>query len=357
MKFLFLAGGATVTGMEVALLSLMARLNAIGHRAVAIVSGWNDGVYPPMLDAAGIEHHEVSLGRIYRHNWDWTRGTLWTLGEARRDIRAVAASLAPDWMVFGEAQSLLFCSVVLPGVKRLLYLHGEPERIMRHAVGGRVIGWPVNRVVCVSDFLADKVRRTPLGRLPLAVVYNGTPLPPVDLRSDSSAPVHLGIVGRVSTQKRHMMLLEALARLPAHSFKLSIIGGFDDAIDERAAALGLRGRVSWPGFLSDSGAIYRGLDIVVAPAVDEGFGMTVIEAGAHGLPVVAARSGAFPEVVGDGETGLLVPPDDPEALAAALQRLIADSGLRRRLGDAARARIAAGFTIEQMADRFVAALI
>ena len=63
MKFLFFAGGATVTGMEVALLSLMARLNAIGHRAVAIVSGWNDGAYVPMLDAAGIEHHEVFLGR------------------------------------------------------------------------------------------------------------------------------------------------------------------------------------------------------------------------------------------------------------------------------------------------------
>ena len=77
MKFLFFAGGATVTGMEVALLSLMARLNAIGHRTVAIVSGWHDGAYLPMLDAAGIEHHEVFLGRIYRNNPNWTRGTLY----------------------------------------------------------------------------------------------------------------------------------------------------------------------------------------------------------------------------------------------------------------------------------------
>ena len=84
--------------------------------------------------------------------------------------------------------------------------------------------------------------------------------------------------------------------------------------------------------------------------------MTVVEAGAHGLPVVAARSGAFPEVIRDGETGLLVPPDDPQALAKALQRLIADPDLRRRLGDAARAHVAASFSVEKMADRFVAAL-
>ena len=94
MKLLFFAGGTTVTGMEVALLSLMERLNAIGHRAVAIVSGWNDGAYPPMLDAADIEHHEVFLGRIYRNNPEWTRGTLYALREAARDIRGVVASLA-----------------------------------------------------------------------------------------------------------------------------------------------------------------------------------------------------------------------------------------------------------------------
>ncbi len=355
MKFLFFAGGSTVTGMEVALLSLMARLNAIGHRAVAIVSGWNDGVYPPMLDAAGIEHHEVFLGRIYRNHPEWTRGTLYALREAARDIRAIVASLRPDWIVIGEAQSLLFCSLILPGARRLLYLHGEPEPIMRHPVGGRAIAWPVRRIVCVSEFLAAKVRRTPLRRRPLSVVANGTALPPLERPAPAAGPVRLGIVGRLSEQKRHSLLLEALARLPAGAFRLSIVGGVDKGLEERAAALGLADRVSWPGFVGDRNAIYRDLDIVVAPAVQEGFGMTVIEAGAHGLPVVAARSGAFPEVVQDGKTGLLVPPDDADALAKALAVLIDDAAWRRRLGEAARRHVAASFTVEQMADRFIAA--
>jgi len=356
MKLLFFAGGSTVTGMEVALLSLMARLNAIGHRAVAIVSGWNDGAYPAMLDAAGIEHHEVFLGRLYRNHAEWTRGTLYALREAARDIRAIAASLGPDWVILAEAQSLLFCSMILPGARRLLYLHGEPEQIMRHPVGGRVIGWSVRRIVCVSDFLADKVRRTPLCRRPLAVVPNGTSLPELERPARAAGPVRLGIIGRLSEQKRHGLLLEALARLPADAFRLSIVGGDDKSLEERAAALGLADRIGWTGFVGDRSAIYRDLDVVVAPAVEEGFGMTVIEAGAHGLPVVAARSGAFPEVVRDGETGLLVPPDDADALAQALRRLIEEGALRRRLGDAARAHVAAAFTVEKMADRFVEAL-
>jgi glycosyltransferase involved in cell wall biosynthesis len=356
MKFLFFAGGTTVTGMEVALVSLMSRLNAMGHRATAIVSGWNDGVYPPMLRDAGIDHHLVYLGRIYRNNPDWTRGTLYELRGAAREIRSIAGSMRPHWMVFGEAQSLRFCSRILPWSRRALYLHGEPERIMRHPIGGHLIGWRVRRILCVSEFLAQEVRRTPLRRVPLSVVHNGTPVPPAQRAVSSSGPVRLGIIGRISEQKRHATLLEALARLPANAFHLSIVGGFSKPLEERIAALGLAGQVSWTGFVNERAAIYRELDIVVAPAVDEGFGMTAIEAGAQGLPVVAARSGGFPEVIRDSETGLLVEPDDAAALAQALRRLITDAGLRERLGHAARAHVAASFTVDQMAERFVAAL-
>ena len=118
----------------------------------------------------------------------------------------------------------------------------------------------------------------------------------------------------------------------------------------------LSSHVTWTGFIGDRAAIYAGLDIVVAPAVDEGFGMTVVEAGAFGLPAIAARSGAFPELIRHGETGLLVEPDNADALARALRRLIGDAALRDRMGRAARAPVAATFTVEKMADRFIAAL-
>jgi len=83
--------------------------------------------------------------------------------------------------------------------------------------------------------------------------------------------------------------------------------------------------------------------------------MTVLEAGSHGLPVIATRSGGHPEMVQDGVTGLLVPPDDPKALAQALQRLL-DEGLRASLGEQARQHISSNFTVKAMAEQYVAAI-
>ena len=129
MNFLFFAGGASVNGMEVVLLSLMKRLNERGHRAVAVVSGWNNGDYPEMLRAAGIEHHEVELGRLYLFKPDWTRGTLSSLPAAIAKIREVAGLVRPDWLVLAEAQSSLLCSFILPSLNKALYLHSKPERL------------------------------------------------------------------------------------------------------------------------------------------------------------------------------------------------------------------------------------
>ena len=259
-------------------------------------------------------------------------------------------------MIFGEVQSLLFSSLILPGARRALYLHGEPERIMRHPVTGRLVGWPVRRVICVSEFLTCEVRHTPLRRLPLSVVHNGTTLPAIRDRAPASGAVRLGVVGRISKQKRHARLLDALAQLTANSFHLYIVGGSDRTLQDQVAVRGLTSHVTWTGFIGDRAAIYAGLDIVVAPAVDEGFGMTVVEAGAFGLPVIAARSGAFPELIRHGETGLLVEPGDAGSMARALQRLIGDAALCDRMGRAERTHVAANFTVEKMADRFVVAL-
>src|SRR6185369_17011504 len=144
------------------------------------------------------------------------------------------------------------------------------------------------------------------------------------------------------------------------SFAVDIVGekrgSFARQVEQRIRDRGPGEVVHWAGFIADRDTLYGGLDIVAAPAIDEPFGLTVPEAGAYGLPVVAARSGAFPEIVQDGVTGLMFDAGDVGGLARALERLVVDAGLRRRLGAAGCARVAAAFTIDRMAERFLSAL-
>jgi len=131
-------------------------------------------------------------------------------------------------------------------------------------------------------------------------------------------------------------------------------GPLEAALRAQAARLCLDGRVTWAGPL-DQVAVrdcYRAADLfVLAPRVtpggdQDGLPNVVVEALSQGLPVVATRVAAIPEIVVDGENGRLVPPEDPATLAATLEGLAADPASRRRLGAAARGTVATGWDLE-----------
>ena len=365
MNFLFFTGGWTVGGMETAFLSLMKGLVARGHHCTAIVSGWTDGEVPKLLEAAGIPHHEVALGRFYLRNPLFTWHTLRHMPAARRQLRAIARDARPDWVISPDVQTLLLSAPLVPA-RRALFLQSPPERLMKHPLAGRLLDRRLDRVLCCSAFMAEAARRTPVDAAKIAVVPNGVPLAVGRPFLDRS-PVRIGIVGRLVEQKQHLVLIEACARLRQHAgdgFRLDIVGAreggaregaYAEAVAARIAMLGLGDIVRWPGFIDDRDRLYESLDILVAPAVDEPFGLTVPEAGSYGLPVVAARSGAFPELVEEERTGLLFAPGDARDLADALARRVGDPALRHRLGAAAWTHVAGHFTIDLMAERFLKA--
>ena len=118
------------------------------------------------------------------------------------------------------------------------------------------------------------------------------------------------------------------------------------------AELRLEDRAALPGSQSGMGAFYGSLDVLVSASRQEGLPMALLEGMAQGLPVVATRVGEVPAVVEDGVTGLLVAPDSPESLAAAMGRLVQDAELRARFGAAGRLRVMREFSATRMAGEY-----
>jgi sugar transferase (PEP-CTERM/EpsH1 system associated) len=166
----------------------------------------------------------------------------------------------------------------------------------------------------------------------------------------------IGTVARVQDVKNHACLVEAFARLRvllpelAPRLKLAIVGDGPllPAVRSQVATLGLQDAVWLPGARSDIKALLHSFSLFALPSLAEGTPVSLLEAMASGLPVVASKVGGIPEVVSDGEHGLLVPAGDAEALAQALARYARDPGLGRQHGRAGRARVEERFSMRAM---------
>lgn len=173
---------------------------------------------------------------------------------------------------------------------------------------------------------------------------------PADVAAGTGSGEALLCVGAVTFDKGHDVLLGALATMKDLHWRCVCVGSlerdpeFVDALRQRSRAAGLDDRMSFPGPRTgaDLDRAYAAADVVVLPSRAETYGMVLVEALARGLPVIATDVGGVTEALGPdtGETrpGLLVPPDDPDALAAALRAWLSDAGLRGRLQGAARER-------------------
>ncbi|MGY1812678.1 glycosyltransferase family 4 protein [Blastococcus sp. SYSU D00820] len=232
-------------------------------------------------------------------------------------------------------------------------------RLLR-ALGGWIERSAVRRadaVVVLTDRAAAAVRAdgVPAGRVttipsgfdPALFAPGGA-----DLFPGLGRP-RIGYVGRLAPQKRADLLVEAFGRMREEAQLVVVGDGPDRAlVGQRIAESPARERITATGFVEHSAvpAVLGSLDVLVLPSAYEEMGSVLTEAMAAGLPAVASAVGGIPEVVADGGTGLLVPPGDVGALAAALDRLVADPALRERLARGARER-ARGYAWPHLAAR------
>jgi glycosyltransferase involved in cell wall biosynthesis len=208
-------------------------------------------------------------------------------------------------------------------------------------------------VVAVGERSAREIERL-LDLPPGAVqtIYNGVPDVGVDEGSGPATPV-VGCIGRLDLEKAYDTLLCALPDVDAAAV---IVGDGPERarLEKLAAELGIADRVQFLGWSQDPRRHLRSFTVFCLPSRPgtESFPLTIVEAMLAGLPVIATTVGSVAEAVLPGETGLLVPPDDCEALAAALRRLLGDPTLRESMGRRGREHARARFTLQHMVEGY-----
>ena len=220
---------------------------------------------------------------------------------------------------------------------------------------------PLSRVIAISDFVKKQLVAGGLSPHMIDVRHLGIDhnrfVPAADARvrfrsqfGVSPDEVVLATVSFLNPFKNPQTIIEAcglLARKGLH-YRLFVAGDgvLRQELEIQSRTLGIDDRVTWLGHLGDPRQLLQASDVFVLASVGEAFGFVLPEAMACGLPIVATRSGAIGEIVQDGETGLLVPPRDSAAFAAALTRMIEDEGLRKSMGARGLVRARERFTIQ-----------
>jgi len=267
----------------------------------------------------------------------------------RREVAAIKRERRPDLaFIFSSGYGEFFHHVTEGGrpVPLVVGLHDRfPEACYRAdamvARNLRAAGW----VTACSRAVLETARYHLPALIPISsVIHNALPMPDEQAVRPDGAVRRLAYVGRLVRQKGVDVLIAAMKllgdRFPALNLAIAGDGDVRPALEAQAVQLGLGTRIVFVGTLSHD-AVYPFLaeaDLVVMPSRIESFGLVALEAAQMARPIVASAVDGLPEVIDDGQTGLLVPPDDPAALAQAIAALLDDPQRARALGAAARRR-------------------
>jgi len=217
----------------------------------------------------------------------------------------------------------------------------------------------IKRHLCAQGMRPEKIR----------VVYNGIevdeidPIPLVEAKRALGYEEHtplIGVFGRLSPEKGHTTALEAmfviLKRVPGARLVITGTGRDREELESSAEALGIRDNVDFAGFVPSVREYQAACDVVLVPSLKEGLPTAALETMALERPVVATDVGGLPEIVVDGETGLLVGAQDPGALAEAVVQLLEDPTFAARMGANGRQRVRERFNIEKQLPELLAVL-
>ena len=343
-------------GAERALLNLARLLPK--HNVATFVLLLQPGPFEEWLRDAGVDYEVVAMGRTRQVHR--TLPVMARLATRSRRANVVVTNQGKGHAIAGPVPFVV-------GKPVIWWQHGIPGHSRIDRIAARV---PAAAVVCGSK-AALRAQHCLTPRRQVVLIHPGTDLGAVRAATGSGAAIRsrygigeapfVGIVARLQAWKGQELFLRAAAlvlqKVPACRF--AVVGGavlgwegnYPADLRTLARALKLDDRVIFAGHQPDTYPWFDAIDIAITASVGEPFGLVTVEAMALGTPVVGVESSGTAEIIEHGTSGILVPPDDPAAMAAAIVDLLADSNRRQRISDAAALR-AQTFSSHSTASRF-----
>ena len=352
---------AGIAGSENHLLTLLPQLREYGYEPTMLVLADSEDRPEPFIEKMrdrGIPTHLISLGTdidplllvqlvsyLKKHSFDLIHTHLF-----HADLYGtIAARLA--------------------GLRKIISTkHGfNPWRSQRlYALLDRLAATSQQQLIVISQAIGQwlaEVEKLPANKMQVvhyAIDIDKFCSPPQATRELLNLPKPIvGTVTRLLHQKGVHVLLDAFAKCLEKSPQASLVivgdGPARFQLEEQVRSLGIAANTHFLGYVAHPklGAIARAFDIFAFPTFGEGFGLVLLEAMTLGKPVVASKVMAIPEIVLEGETGLLVPPNDSDALSQALLKLMSDPNLCQQFGIAGRQRVEREFTVERMVQKTI----
>lgn len=342
VRVVYLTHTLGVGGAEELILNMVTRLPRDRYEPIVCCFENPPGPIGPEIASRGIPVVPLGIAPGWRHPLAW-----WTIVRYLRRVRPhVVHTFMLPASLYGRSAAVAARVPVIIGTEVNIY----DRKQWHHIIAERLLAAGTACVVASAESVKTSyVRQLGIREDAVRVVYNAVnwdrlqaTATPHEIRTQLGIPLDRIVVGVVATlqdKKGHRVLFDAFARTPGlEDAWLVLVGDGPEraSLETYASTVGIRDRVTFCGTRRDLGNLLPAMDVFALPSLWEGLPLALLLAMGAGRPVVATRLAGIPEVVTDGETGLLVEPGDAAALGSALARLRGDAVLRARLGAAAR---------------------
>lgn len=341
-------------GAEQTLFNLLSGLDRDRWESVLIYHSY-PGIAPFIDRVNELDIQTISIAPIER----WTNiSQVLRLTRKLRALNATVFHAQLPWYLscsFGLLCAFFACVPAIVATQHL-YIEISPNRLY---ILQKMISMIVDRYIAVSDGVAEKLSRLISSSDKVRVVKNGISVENFScgrnntlrelLKNSKGAPIVL-TVARLNKQKGHEYLIEAASMVPEAVFALAGDGPERRRLETYAKEINLENRVIFLGHRQDVREILSGCDLFVLPSLNEGLPLVILEAMAAERPVIASDINGTDEIIIDGETGILVPPADPHAIAKAIRKILSNPTLARNLAASGKKRAYSEFSSIKMVE-------